>query len=167
MDLNNNYNKMYQDHRDMAREWGQFMETISVTEHKASIYDTKNKEVSDLQSEVASLKKKVKKLEAEKKSYQTQVKQRNDLCKEQLTVIGNFLDQVKNAKPEEQNQRIQALEKDVTSIYNKFKDVLPNEPALVVEAQENQLNSKDLVKPVKSQAKAEIVQNGADVNGGK
>ena len=79
------------------------METISVTEHKASIYDTKNKEVSDLQSEVASLKKKVKKLEAEKKSYQTQVKQRNDLCKEQLTVIGNFLDQVKNAKPEDQN----------------------------------------------------------------
>ena len=72
------------------------METMTVTEHKASIYDAKSKEMDELRSEVASMKKKIQKLEMEKKSYQTQINQKNEICKEQFTLVGNFLDQVKN-----------------------------------------------------------------------
>ena len=39
----------------MAREWGQFLETMTKTEHKAAMYDSKESEVVKLRKEVADL----------------------------------------------------------------------------------------------------------------
>ena len=49
--------------KEMAQEWGQFIETVTPTEYKAAVYDSQVDEVAALRREVAQLKSKIEKLE--------------------------------------------------------------------------------------------------------
>ena len=46
----------------MAQEWGHSIETITMTEYKASQADNKTKEINDLSSQVKDMQKQIEKL---------------------------------------------------------------------------------------------------------
>lgn len=91
------------DTKSLYKKWGSFLENSNVTEVKADLYDSKQKEVTRLRNEVESLNSKVEQLEKDKSKLTIQVKQRDLLLLDQQKIIRSLNGKTQAAKEDKVN----------------------------------------------------------------
>ena len=104
----------------MAQEWGHSIETITMTEYKASQADNKTKEINDLSSQVKDMQKQIEKLQFDNARQKAKISEQERLQEEQFEFINKFIAKSGTDADQSKNESIVELDQALEALYYKY-----------------------------------------------